>query len=75
MTIGLIIGLWFACGVVAWGLMYGYFTNKYKYPDQDEWRTSHIVFAFAGPMALLAGLVCLWQFNGLKNIFRYGFKL
>jgi hypothetical protein len=73
-TIGLIIAfLWLASGVLQWGLMYAYFTRKY--PNLPEARTSHIWFAFTGPMALLSALACLLKFNGFKKAFMYGFKL
>lgn len=65
--------IWVVSGVLYWGLMYAYFSRNW--PNQCEPRMQYIAIACLGPFALAAGILALIHFNGLRNAFKYGFKL
>ena len=63
----------FACGIIAYGLSYAYFSRKWpKLPEYRRDNLYHVPFGF---IALIGLLGCLYKENGLKGIFKYGFKL
>ena len=61
------------CGVIAYGLSYAYF--KREYPTLPESKLENITLIPFGYISLIVILHFLWQENGPKNIFKYGFKL
>lgn len=70
--------LWITCGVLAYGLSLAYFQRKWlsiAYETYKEDMLHCASMSLLGPADLLATLIFLWQRNGFRHIFMYGFKL
>jgi len=64
---------WAICGILAYGLSYAYYFNKYK--NMVVKRRHHFWLIFFGYFSLIAMLLEFNSDNGFRNIFKYGFKL
>ena len=72
MSIFLIV-VWIIAGFLDYGLMYAFFSRRF--PSIYQSRAYHIRMGILGPISLAGGIATLILENGVKHVFRYGFKL
>ena len=51
----LLLLAWLLCGVLAYGMAYGYFTRKWKYGTDKEDRWWAIKWGMGGPITMVMG--------------------
>ena len=65
--------LWFLFGLMGYGLVYAFFVRKFPYLTES--RVRNLLLACLGPLNFLAVLIFLTRANGIRRMFKYGFKL
>ena len=69
-----IMSTWFLCGAISFGLLKAFYINKFD--TSDTFTLASITLCIlGGPIDLIATLIVLAKYNGIKHTFKYGIKL
>ncbi len=70
-------GFWVICGVISYGLVFGYFQREFPNIAEKHYRrdmNTALVVAFGGPFGLLGTLCAMFSWGGFSEVSKHGFK-